>query len=245
MGASAPAQRWWWLEPHPSPQQQICCDCPQWCNCQMLPDTMHMVHVLTLTSLFRLPIGKHVFARAKVNGDTVIRSYTPVTDVDTKGCVVPANNAESFARAALLRHRCARVRLHSHTHVGVRTRTLALAHTCRHAHARTRTHTHTHTHTRTRTRTHTRTHAHTHGRHRRYFDLVLKIYSPAPPRFPTGGVMSQHIDSMKIGDTLEFSGPTGHIRYEDNGVFVMEKKKGEWCTGCWQGGCCCCCVCVW
>jgi hypothetical protein len=33
----------------------------------------------------RLPIGKHVFARVKVDGETVIRSYTPVTDVDTLG----------------------------------------------------------------------------------------------------------------------------------------------------------------
>ena len=39
--------------------------------------------------------------------------------------------------------------------------------------------------------------------------------------------MSQHLDSLAIGDTIEFSGPTGHIRYEDNGVFVIEKKKGE------------------
>jgi hypothetical protein len=140
-GCLCTAQRWWWLEPHPSPQQQICCDCPQWCNGQMQPDTMHMVHILTLNSLFRLPIGKHVFARAKVNGETVIRSYTPVTDVDTKGCVEP------FAHVALLRHRCARVRSHSHTHVGART----------HAHTHTRTHTHTHTHTRARTHTHTHT----------------------------------------------------------------------------------------
>eukprot|EP00035_Acanthoeca_spectabilis_P007873 m.145146 g.145146 ORF g.145146 m.145146 type:complete len:315 (-) comp14114_c0_seq1:4347-5291(-) len=92
-----------------------------------------------------LPIGKHVFARAKVNGETVIRSYTPVTDDDTKG----------------------------------------------------------------------------------YFDLVLKIYSPAPPRFPDGGIMSQHLDSLNLGDTVDFCGPTGHVSYAGKGTFVCEHKKGR------------------
>jgi hypothetical protein len=32
------------------------------------------------------------------------------------------------------------------------------------------------------------------------FELLIKVYFPLPPQFPEGGLMSQHVNSLKIGD---------------------------------------------
>ena len=51
-------------------------------------------------------------------------------------------------------------------------------------------------------------------------DLVIKTYyKEEHPRFPDGGWLSQYMDKMKIGDKLDFKGPTGKIIYEGDGVF--------------------------
>lgn len=49
-----------------------------------------------------------------------------------------------------------------------------------------------------------------------FLDLIIKTY-PAP-----GGVMSRHIDSLKVGESLEMKGPFKKIGYEVN----MKKKIG-------------------
>ena len=33
------------------------------------------------------------------------------------------------------------------------------------------------------------------------------------PRFPDGGKMSQHFESLNIGDTIDIKGPIGHFEY--------------------------------
>ena len=47
--------------------------------------------------------------------------------------------------------------------------------------------------------------------------LVIKVYRPAPPKFPDGGLMSQHLDSLKIGDTILMKGPKGHMEWYMSG----------------------------
>eukprot|EP00462_Mataza_sp_D1_P021907 CAMPEP_0175143292 /NCGR_PEP_ID=MMETSP0087-20121206/13342_1 /TAXON_ID=136419 /ORGANISM="Unknown Unknown, Strain D1" /LENGTH=290 /DNA_ID=CAMNT_0016427327 /DNA_START=29 /DNA_END=901 /DNA_ORIENTATION=- len=48
-----------------------------------------------------------------------------------------------------------------------------------------------------------------------FFDCVIKIYAdPARP-----GVMTQYLDSLKLGDTISVRGPTGRIEYTGNGTF--------------------------
>ncbi|KAF1576831.1 NADH-cytochrome b5 reductase 3, partial [Eudyptes chrysocome] len=43
-----------------------------------------------------------------------------------------------------------------------------------------------------------------------FVDLVVKIYfRGVHPKFPDGGKMSQYLDSLKIGDTIDFRGPSG------------------------------------
>ncbi|XP_054797770.1 nitrate reductase [NADH]-like [Prosopis cineraria] len=58
-----------------------------------------------------------------------------------------------------------------------------------------------------------------------YFDLVVKIYfKGVHPKFPNGGLMSQHLDSLPIGTVVEVKGPLGHIEYTGRGKFLVHGK---------------------
>jgi len=90
-----------------------------------------------------LPIGNHIVLVMKINGDLVIRKYTPISPVDQKGS----------------------------------------------------------------------------------FDLVVKVYfKGVHPKFPEGGKMTQHLESLKIGDSIQIKGPFGNIFYKGKGVFNMRRK---------------------
>lgn len=56
-----------------------------------------------------------------------------------------------------------------------------------------------------------------------FVDFVIKVYYKAPPKFPNGGMMSQHLDSLKIGDTMLMKGPKGEIDYYGRGCFTIKK----------------------
>lgn len=58
-----------------------------------------------------------------------------------------------------------------------------------------------------------------------YVDFVIKVYSPLPPRFPEGGAMSQYLDKLKIGESIEMKGPKGHLDYEGRGRFTISKPR--------------------
>ncbi|KAK0423661.1 hypothetical protein QR680_008261 [Steinernema hermaphroditum] len=59
-----------------------------------------------------------------------------------------------------------------------------------------------------------------------YVELMIKVYfKGANPKFPEGGKMSQHLESLKMGDTIEFRGPSGLIKYEGNGKFSVNSDK--------------------
>jgi nitrate reductase (NAD(P)H) len=89
-----------------------------------------------------LPTGKHMFFSAKINGETVLRRYTPISSNYDVGCV----------------------------------------------------------------------------------KFVVKAYKPCE-RFPEGGKMSQHLDALKIGDTLEVRGPVGEFEYTSSGKFFIEGEE--------------------
>mmetsp|Transcript_10986 Transcript_10986/g.15282 ORF Transcript_10986/g.15282 Transcript_10986/m.15282 type:complete len:295 (+) Transcript_10986:80-964(+) len=57
-------------------------------------------------------------------------------------------------------------------------------------------------------------------------ELIIKVYKPCD-RFPKGGVMSQYVDSLNVGDTLKIRGPFGRIHYQGKGVFEIRKKQRE------------------
>eukprot|EP00563_Minutocellus_polymorphus_P004575 CAMPEP_0181028856 /NCGR_PEP_ID=MMETSP1070-20121207/4888_1 /TAXON_ID=265543 /ORGANISM="Minutocellus polymorphus, Strain NH13" /LENGTH=889 /DNA_ID=CAMNT_0023106127 /DNA_START=22 /DNA_END=2692 /DNA_ORIENTATION=- len=91
-----------------------------------------------------LPTGKHMFLSAVIDGETVMRRYTPISSNFDVGCV----------------------------------------------------------------------------------KFVIKAYRPNA-RFPRGGKMSQHLDSLQIGDTIDMRGPVGEFEYVANGQFSID---GEECS---------------
>ncbi|XP_053741536.1 NADH-cytochrome b5 reductase 2 [Synchiropus splendidus] len=62
-----------------------------------------------------------------------------------------------------------------------------------------------------------------------HVDLVIKVYyKDTHPSFPEGGKMSQHLDNMKIGDSIDFRGPSGLLVYQGRGrVAIRPDKKSE------------------
>ena len=83
-------------------------------------------------------------------------------------------------------------------------------------------------------------------------DLVVKVYfRNVHPKFPDGGVMSQHLNGLKLGNTvgnrsmshrhgaqasaqLAFQGPKGRFTYKNRGVFAVKQLPS-------QARCCCSC----
>lgn len=58
-----------------------------------------------------------------------------------------------------------------------------------------------------------------------YFDLVIKVYfKGVHPKFPNGGLMSQYLDSLSLGSTMDVKGPLGHIEYIGTGNFMVHGK---------------------
>lgn len=90
-----------------------------------------------------LPTGKHLFISAKIDGETVLRRYTPISSDYDVGCV----------------------------------------------------------------------------------KFVIKAYPPCPPRYPNGGKMSQHLDKIKIGDTIDMRGPVGEFEYLSSGSFLVDGRE--------------------
>ncbi|XP_068169433.1 NADH-cytochrome b5 reductase 2 [Antennarius striatus] len=62
-----------------------------------------------------------------------------------------------------------------------------------------------------------------------YVDLVVKVYyKNCHPSFPQGGKMSQYLDNMAVGETIDFRGPNGLLLYKGNGLFsIRPDKKSE------------------
>ena len=55
---------------------------------------------------------------------------------------------------------------------------------------------------------------------------LLKVYGE-DPKYPGGGKMTRYIDSLKLGDHLEMTGPVGRLKYFGNGSFGLIYNKGE------------------
>jgi len=56
--------------------------------------------------------------------------------------------------------------------------------------------------------------------------FCIKIYkSGIHPKFPNGGKMSQHLDSLQINDTIDMRGPKGHLTYLGSGKFTVKLMR--------------------
>jgi len=71
-----------------------------------------------------------------------------------------------------------------------------------------------------------------------FFELVVKVYFKGQSQaWPEGGIMSQMLDGLKVGDKIEVAGPRGHWEYEGNGKFSHNGMDGEAkCLGFIAGG---------
>ncbi|KAG0363822.1 hypothetical protein BG005_005644 [Podila minutissima] len=60
-------------------------------------------------------------------------------------------------------------------------------------------------------------------------DLVIKVYfKDTDPRFPSGGVVSQYLDAMAIGDSVAIKGPIGSFTYFGQGQYSHSSgRKGK------------------
>lgn len=57
-------------------------------------------------------------------------------------------------------------------------------------------------------------------------DLVVKVYhSNVHPKFPEGGKMTQHLEAMTIGDSIDVRGPSGLLVYSGQGEFAIKPDK--------------------
>ena len=59
-----------------------------------------------------------------------------------------------------------------------------------------------------------------------HVDLLVKVYYPSPPRFPHGGKMSQFLDDLNVGQTMEVKGPIGEMEYLGQGAYTIHGKRG-------------------
>lgn len=54
-------------------------------------------------------------------------------------------------------------------------------------------------------------------------EFVIKVYKAGVhPKFPEGGKMSQHLDSLKLGDKILMKGPKGHLEWLGQGNFKVK-----------------------
>ncbi|KAJ0694314.1 putative nitrate reductase (NADH) [Helianthus annuus] len=59
-----------------------------------------------------------------------------------------------------------------------------------------------------------------------YFELLVKVYfKGVEPRFPNDGLMTQYLESLPLGSSLNIKGPLGHIEYMGRGTFSVHGKQ--------------------
>jgi len=54
-----------------------------------------------------------------------------------------------------------------------------------------------------------------------YIRSVQVYFKNVHPKFPAGGKMSQHLDSLDIGDFIDVRGPNGLLVYNGRGLTVV------------------------
>nr|CAG4649608.1 EOG090X0BKI [Scapholeberis mucronata] len=59
-----------------------------------------------------------------------------------------------------------------------------------------------------------------------YFDLVIKVYfKDVNPKFPDGGKLTQYLENLGIGETIDVRGPSGLLIHERPGVLSIRPDK--------------------
>nr|ACO15006.1 NADH-cytochrome b5 reductase 2 [Caligus clemensi] len=64
--------------------------------------------------------------------------------------------------------------------------------------------------------------------HTGHMDLVVKVYfKNQHPKFPEGGKMSQYLNDLGIGQTIDVRGPSGLLEYLGNSKFAIKANKSS------------------
>jgi len=57
------------------------------------------------------------------------------------------------------------------------------------------------------------------------FELLIKVYRKNQhPRFPDGGVLSQYLETLQVGDNIKIAGPLGKLTYHGKGSTNIQRK---------------------
>ena len=60
-----------------------------------------------------------------------------------------------------------------------------------------------------------------------FFDLLVKVYfKDTHAEYPAGGLVSQVLEGLKVGDMVEMAGPAWKHTYKGNGQFEIKTEKG-------------------
>ncbi|CEF61031.1 Oxidoreductase FAD/NAD(P)-binding domain and Flavoprotein pyridine nucleotide cytochrome reductase domain and NADH:cytochrome b5 reductase (CBR) family and Oxidoreductase, FAD-binding domain and Ferredoxin reductase-type FAD-binding domain and Riboflavin synthase-like beta-barrel domain-containing protein [Strongyloides ratti] len=61
-----------------------------------------------------------------------------------------------------------------------------------------------------------------------FVNLLIKVYfKNVHPKFPEGGKMTQYLENLSIGDSIDFRGPRGLIVYNGCGNFSVSSNKNS------------------
>eukprot|EP00128_Syssomonas_multiformis_P013297 Colp12_sorted_trinity150504_noHs@29943 len=61
-----------------------------------------------------------------------------------------------------------------------------------------------------------------------YFDLLIKVYfKGVHPKFPEGGQLTQYLENMKIGESIDVRGPVGKLTYMGRGKIKISAASKE------------------
>lgn len=56
-------------------------------------------------------------------------------------------------------------------------------------------------------------------------NLFQVYFKDTHPKFPEGGKMTQYLNKMNIGETMDMRGPSGLCVYEGDGLFAIKPDK--------------------
>jgi len=57
-------------------------------------------------------------------------------------------------------------------------------------------------------------------------DLIIKVYfSKVHPKFPEGGKLTQYLNDLPLGHTIDCRGPSGRLTYNGRGEFSIRPDK--------------------
>lgn len=154
----------------------------------------------------------HVYLSALINNKLVVRPYTPVSSDDDFGYVdfvIKVNERKSIKMVYSTLTNLHVGKSHQYMHISYRLCCRGLNTQCVIVNIKQNTYS-------------GRTEASLVSNDLSYFQVYFKNVHP---KFPDGGKMSQYLNDLSIGDTIDVRGPSGLCVYKGNGRFDIKQDK--------------------